>query len=524
MPPGQHGQSRLRASAGSAGVDDQVDRRAASATALLQTAGSGTSAFTPVGRSWPAHFGGAYLRRRFAPPDRAALVNEQSNSEGEGMSPRLTGDEPTLWKSATDALDANWTGTATAPSPGLYPHQWSWDSAFVGIGLARCRRDRAETELLSILRGQWANGMVPHIVFNAEQTRHAYFPGPDLWRSHDQAAAPRDTETSGVTQPPLHALTALRMHQCARGAERERSRDFLARIYPMLAAQQAYLSQVRDVGGAGLMSICHPWESGLDNSPVWDGPLARVELPPSAYRSSTPRPAPSGEDHDRYVWLVTQLRDSGYDPAYIRDDHPFVVEDPLVNGIHLAATHALAELAEIIGRDPMPHLEEAGRIRAGLLDRLWDSDTQCFRARDLRTGRLLPAVSAASLGPLLDPGLPETYVRELSALLLSPKFAGAAGYPVPTCDVQSPAFDRSGYWRGPTWLNINWLLWLGATRHGLTAIADLLYGSTLRLVRQSGFREFFDPFDGTGRGSHDQSWSAALVLDLLGARQAHRAA
>jgi hypothetical protein len=85
-------------------------------------------------------------------------------------------------------------------------------------------------------------------------------------------------------------------------------------------------------------------------------------------------------------------------------------------------------------------------------------------------------------------------------------------------------FDRSSYGRGPTWLTFNWLIWLGASTHGLPVIADLMYGSSLRLVRQSGFREFFDPFDGTGRGSNDFSGSAALILDLLAARRAPRAA
>jgi hypothetical protein len=38
---------------------------------------------------------------------------------------------------------------------------------------------------------------------------------------------------------------------------------------------------------------------------------------------------------------------------------------------------------------------------------------------------------------------------------------------------------------------------------------------TLELVARSGFREYFDPLDGTGRGSRDFSWSAALALDML---------
>jgi glycogen debranching enzyme len=439
------------------------------------------------------------------------------------MSPRLTGDESALWQAAARVLDANWTGAATVPSPGLYPHQWSWDSAFVSMGLARHRRERAENELLSLFRGQWADGLLPHIVFNSSEARLAYFPGPELWRSDAQPAAPRGVHTSGLTHPPLHALAALRLHEAS--ADVEHSRAFLEHLYPKLEAQLRYISQCRDIGNAGLMAICHPWESGLDNSPAWDRPLGALQLPPTGYAPRrVPRNLPTGEDYDRYVWLVSILRNTGYDPAYIRQDHPFAVEDPLVNATYLASTHALADIAAEIGRDPTPHRESARRIHQGLLDRLWDRDTGCFRARDLRDDRLLPVVTISTFGPLLDPDLPGTIVRNLVDLMLSARFAGAAGYPIPSCDIQAPSFDRGGYWRGPTWINTNWLLWYGALSHDLTVIADLLYGSTLRLVRQSGFREYFDPFDGTGRGSHDYSWSAALVLDLLGARRAPQAA
>ncbi|MFC4906594.1 MGH1-like glycoside hydrolase domain-containing protein [Actinomadura gamaensis] len=441
------------------------------------------------------------------------------------MSSRLTGDETALWQAAARVLDANWTGTATVPSPGLYPHQWSLDSAFVALGLARHRRDRAERELTSLFRGQWADGLLPHLVFDDTLARHAYFPGPEMWHGDHRPRAPHGVRTSGLTQPPLHAFAALRLHESAPPSEAEHSLDFLRGLYPCLAAQHRYLAEARDLSGSGLAAICHPWESGMDNSPAWDRPLGALRLPPAAYSPGrTPRDLPTGEDYDRYVHLVALLRAHDYEPAYIRDDHPFAVEDPLFNAAYLASEHALAEIAALVGADPAPHRERSARVHAALLDRLWDHEQGCFRARDLRDDRLLPVVTVAAFAPLLDPDLPPGTVRRLVDLLLSARFAGAAGYPVPTCDIQAPAFDRSGYWRGPTWINTNWLLWHGALGHGLTVVADLLYGSTLRLVRQSGFREYFDPFDGTGRGSHDYSWSAALVLDLLAARRAPRAA
>jgi glycogen debranching enzyme len=430
------------------------------------------------------------------------------------MGLRLTGDETAVWEAAARVLDANWTGMATVPSPGLYPHQWSWDSSFVSLGLARHRPDRARVELLSLFRGQWETGLVPHIVFSSDVPRYAYFPGPEFWRSRAQAAAPRGVDTSGLVQPPLQALAALRL---AQSPGQEEHRGFLTRLYPQLAAQHAYLERERDVGGRGLVSLCHPWESGLENSPAWDRPLAAVSPPMVPYGGSAER-----AESDRHVSLVRSLRDAGYRAEYLRDDHPFVVEDPLFNAVFLASTHALAEVAELVGADPGPHREAAERIHLAMLDRLWDGEACCFRARDVRTGQLIPVVTIAGFAPLLDPDLPPPVVRGLAELLLSARFAGATGYPVPTCDVQSAAFDRSGFWRGPTWVNTNWLVWMGAVTHHLDAISNLLLGSTLRLVRQSGFREYFDPFDGTGRGSHDFSWSAALVLDLLASRRCGR--
>jgi glycogen debranching enzyme len=433
------------------------------------------------------------------------------------MGPRLTGDETAVWNAAARVLDANWTGTATVPSPGLYPHQWSWDSSFAGVGLAHHRPDRARIELMSLFRGQWATGLVPHIVFSSSVSRHAYFPGPEFWLSQAQRGAPHRVQTSGLTQPPLQALVALRLAQAA-GEDGERA--FLTRLFPRLAAQHAYLARDRDVGRGGLVSLCHPWESGLENSPMWDGPLEAVEPPTAPYASGRAhRRAADGTEPDRHVSLVIAMRDAGYRPEYLRDDHPFVIEDPLFNAVFLASTHALAELAEITGADPGPHREAAERIHAAMLERLWDAETHCFHARDVRSGQLIPVATIAGFAPLLDPALPPAVVRQLVELLLSARFAGAAGYPVPTCDVQSVVFDRGGYWRGPTWVNTNWLLWTGAQTHRLSALADLVRGSTLRLVRQSGFREYFDPFDGTGRGSHDFSWSAALVLDLLACRR-----
>ncbi|RJL21452.1 MGH1-like glycoside hydrolase domain-containing protein [Bailinhaonella thermotolerans] len=421
-------------------------------------------------------------------------------------------DDAALGRDALAVLDANWTGRATMPAPGIYPHQWSWDSALVALGLARSSPARARRELLGLFRGQWASGMVPHIVFNPAYDR-AYFPGPEVWRSHEHAGAPRGVATSALTQPPLHAFAVWWSWRHGRG-DREDARRFVRRMWPLLAAQHAHLAATRDLGGAGLAAIVHPWESGMDDSPAWDAPLAAVPAGGRPHHARSP--------HERYVWLALGYRESGYADGYLRDEHPFAVEDPVFNAAWLASSAALADLAPVAGADPRPYAEAAERIRAALIDRLW-SAPGFFAARDLRTGRKIPVLTVGGFCPLLDPGLPSAYVNTAVEVLQSPRFIGASGYPVPSCDTRTPEFDRSRYWRGPSWAGTNWLLWRAAVVHGQPVLADLLAASTLRLVRQSGFRECFDPFDGTGRGCRDFSCTAALTLDLLAAMEAREA-
>jgi hypothetical protein len=77
-------------------------------------------------------------------------------------------EQPDLLTAAQTVLKNNDQGSYTIPAEGLYPHQWLWDSCFISIGLRHMDVDRAQAEVLNILRGQWANGMVPHMIFAGE--------------------------------------------------------------------------------------------------------------------------------------------------------------------------------------------------------------------------------------------------------------------------------------------------------------------------------------------------------------------
>jgi glycogen debranching enzyme len=408
-----------------------------------------------------------------------------------------------LARAAEAVLAANWTGASTVPSRRQYPHQWGWDAAYIAIGWSWIDPARAATELESLLAGQWQDGRVPHIVFHPDVPEEAYFPGPAFWGG----------PTSGITQPPLHARAALEVAR--RSADGE---EFLRRVFPRLAAQHRYLAERRDAGGGGLAAIVHPWESGLDDSPAWDGPLAAVELPPEGVAPYERRDRqhvdaserPSDAAYDRFVQLARDYRDGGYED---RGDAAFLVEDPLFNAIWLWSTHALAEIARRIGADAAPYREAAGRIHTALLDRLWDG--RRFLPRDLRAGRLVETRTILSLGPLLDPDLPGEVLRAVVAELESPHFRGDSGVGVASSDLLAPEFDRRRYWRGPVWANLNWLLARGLRAHGLSAQARALERTTIGLVERAGMREYYDPHTGEGLGSDDFSWTAAVVTDML---------
>jgi mannosylglycerate hydrolase MGH1-like protein len=419
-----------------------------------------------------------------------------------------------LRRQAITVLRRNWEHGHTVPSRRLYPHQWSWDSAFVAIGWGHAEPGHGRRELESLLDAQWTDGRVPHIVFNPEVPRDAYFPGPDFWRSVEVPEAPR-RETSGIVQPPVHAVAALEVYRAAPAL----GRRFLRRVYPRLRAQHDYLLRQRG-DGHGLVVIVHPWESGQDNSPAWDTELARVPAGAEVlaghrrhdldHVAATERP--TAADYARYVAIAETYRDHGY-----RDDDPaarrFVAVDPLFNALLAWSEEALAEIADILREPSEPHRRRATAIRDALLARSYDASAGHFFALD-HDGSRVAEHCIGGLAPLvLD--LPADIVDALVAGMTGPRFALNDRVPLPSYDLTGPAFDPTRYWRGPAWINTSWLVLRGLERHSRHAEAATLRAAMLNAVRQEGFREYFDPHTGVGRGVADFSWSAALALDLL---------
>jgi hypothetical protein len=421
-------------------------------------------------------------------------------------------------------LEGNWTGSSTKPAPSLYPHQWNWDSGFAAIGRSHYDTARAIQEIETLFDAQWSNGMLPQIVFDPNELGN-YFPEPDFWQTGRSPHAPSVKLTSGITMPPVQAIAAEKIYQNAR--QSRIVRPFLERIYPKFLALHAYLYRERDPDQEGLVYIRHPWESGIDNSPTWDIPLSRItidkaSLPPYTRRDLKhgvdPKTRPNDDDYDRYVYLVDLFRQCNYDEFRIRERCPFLIQDPLFNSILCRANESLVQIANIIGDSPEMPLSWGRKTAEAVRKKLWHGEHGMFDAYDLISGQLIEVDTAAGFMPLYAGAAKREQAERLYNRLNSASFCSLHQgncFTIPNYDTQKEGFDRSNYWRGPIWININWMLAQGLRRYGYTVKADSLQKDLLQLPIRFGFHEYFDSFDGTGYGSEDFSWTAALFIDLV---------
>lgn len=321
--------------------------------------------------------------------------------------------------------------------------------------------------------------------------------------------------TSGITQPPVAGFALRRLFDRAadRGAARARAQVLLPRI----AAWHRWFFAARDPDGEGLVAILHPWESGRDNSVDWDGPFARVPtegIAPYTRRDTQhadPTHRPTKAQYDRYLWLVEHFRALNWDTARLHAASPFQVVDPGFNAILLRACADLADLADELGAPEIAAENRAFADRGlAALEGLWSEARGQYLCRDRVTGAL---IDSASVGGLLAAfaAIPPARAARIAATIEGhgTRFRVASHPP------QDARFDARRYWRGPVWLVVNYMIADELARAGQGHAAARITAASLDLIRQSGFAEYYDPYDGTPLGGGRFTWTAAMVLEFL---------
>lgn len=431
-----------------------------------------------------------------------------------------------LLANATQVLHDNDHGQYVAPANGLYSHQWLWDSCFTAIGLRHLSTDRAKQEIMSLLRGQWANGMVPHMLFMPERLHERDW---GIWKSELNPNAPDDVSTSGITQPPMLAEAIVRIGDKLPLPER---RSWYKQVYPSLLRHHQWLYAERDPHNEGLILLVHPWESGLDNTPPWMSELHRHLLPwwvrglqysrldgLLAYFRSDTRFVSQAErlTHVEAMALFAiqrRLRRKRYDIDAILNHAIFTIEDLTFNSILIRANEQLLAIAKTIRAEVPTELQSSMAHSRKALNELWDPYTGQYYSRDFVTHHLIKESSIAALMPLYAGSISQERAKALVTLLEHDKLFGPA-YPVPSVPLDSAYFDPKRYWQGPTWVNMNWLVIDGLERYGYKDHAAALRDSTLEMVASNGIAEYYDPLTGEALGADNFSWTAALVIDLL---------
>lgn len=428
------------------------------------------------------------------PPDSIALCYHERVME-----------ESELREAARSQLAANlqrgispWTNqpySFTWPSTQTYPYQWFWDSCFHAIVWTHLDMEQAKEELRTLLRAQRADGHIPHRI---AWERMAAYP----YRFYLHSRSMRNPWRSELVQPAVLAIAVEEVHA--------RSGDdaFLAEVLPGVAKFYRWLAEQRDPDRDGLISIIHPYESGIDHKPAYD----------VVYGLKGGRPTPA-------VLACRSLdvvnRACNYNLGLIFRLDRFSVEDVLVNCIYAQGLAALARLLRRRGEmdEADAFARQSELVEQAILTKCRAADGLFYDLYS-RHEKMARVKTMTSLFPLIldsiDRPTAERLVRDH---LLNPGEFWLP-YPVPTVARDEPAFSAtfrtplaSGYWRGPTWVCINWFLARGLRKHGFTEEAAHIVEKTKELVLRGGFREFYNPFTGKPLGARGFSWST-LVLDM----------
>lgn len=434
---------------------------------------------------------------------------------------------------AKKVLEKNWVSLGgkkgfTKPAQDIYPFQWNWDSSFIAYGYATYDLDKAVEELRALFSGQWSNGMVPHIVFHGadEKAESTYFPDPGMWDSRNTSPhAPRDVLTSGITQPPLHAMAVWRIYKNMLRKDRAAADALLDEFYPKLIALHRYLHTARDPEETGLVTIYHPWESGLDNSPRWDDALKKVEpVDMGNYKRRDTfyiekKNRPSDEEYGQYLKLFFYMKEHGYDDAKLYKNAPFKIKDLAFSSILYMANRRLWRMANLRGGDDLDEIDGwMERFEKHLFEYCWNEQAHMFFDYDLIDQQQIKVQTVASLLPIGTGVITRRQKTAIEHIIQSTDFCGEQGCAinlVPSTSLKTQSFNHELYWRGPIWINMNWFLWKGFQEMGMEDVAHDLRQAMLDLVCTSGFREYYSPTTGEGLGAENFSWSAALAIDVL---------
>ncbi len=285
---------------------------------------------------------------------------------------------------------------------------FEWDTFFAATLAAVGDRDLAYANAMETLRGETRDGFVPNYVLAGGR------------KSADRS------------QPPIGAMTVLGLYK------KFHDRWLLEDAFAPLLRWNRWWPEHRDTDGY------LTWGSDLENQSENTGPFGGGTRQAAVYES--------GMDNSPM-----------YDGAfYNKQTHLLEYADVGLMSMYIADCDALATMATILNK-PAEAKELRGRsarYRAKLAT-MWSPKLGIFLNKDLNTGQFNTRLSPTNFYPLLAKAAsPEQADRMIHEHLLNPnEFWGK--WVIPSIERSDPAFKEQGYWRGRIWGPMNYLVYLG---------------------------------------------------------------
>lgn len=369
----------------------------------------------------------------------------------------------------------------TVPSPHLYPYQWLWDSCFHSIIYTRLGElGWAKDEIRSLIAGQWENGMLPHMIY---------------WEKNEMHNVDWGTEknTSSLTQPPMIAYAVERIWKASKDD------DFVREVFPSLVRFYKWLRDER--GEDELIRCVHPWETGEDDFVAWDS-IYKVKEPSKKILENL-----KIDILDRFV--KTELNSKEFLKMNI-----FSLKSLLFNSVYLRNLESMRLLANIISSPEEEYFQELlPKVREAFKKNLFNNQFKIYSSYYDRNVCIENIENSSIFLPLFANISSEEEAKELVEKYLKNEDKFWLRYPVPTSSADDENFQPNRYWRGSSWVNINWFIYKGLRCYGYDKVAQEVRDATIRMINKTGFWEYYNPINAKGLGAKNLTWSG-LVFDM----------
>lgn len=395
------------------------------------------------------------------------------------------------------------------------PFQWLWDTCFHVIVMAKSEKQSdgqpppGLRDFHTLFQHQHPNGFIPEVVFWGEK--------PWMHRVVDSLWGYSTQSETDITQMPMlpYALRALIRSAVSQNDAQQILQHYGSKVMRNLE----WWSEARDPDGNGLVSIVHPWESGMDASPLYDEVFLGIE--------GTQSEVTPWRLYPHYHMLLYQYRHlANWDLAKMLSlPGSFDVEDVAVNSVLSAGWDVMADLYEtFVVKEDQEEMAlycrtRAKTIREAVERLMWDSHHQQYLSyyytKQFPNSERKPLTARVihTLFPLLMRSLNSERVAAIKDSLENPHDFGTP-FMVPTVSLNSTQFLPGAstlMWRGPVWPNANWFIVEGLDVQGLRDLKEQILQKWLKMTLDHGYFEYHHPFSGMGLGQHCLGMSAAIV-------------